>query len=389
MLTYVSLGGFGFIFWMLAAKFYPKEDVGIATALISAMMLLTLLSRLGFDFSIVRFFPENDKSKVLNTSIIITTIFAIFLGAIFILYIDMFSPELHFLKSPLNFSLFIIFLVANSVITLIGISFVALRKAEFRFLQSLLVGSKIFFLFPLIFLSARSSFGSVGISIIITVLILLIFLIRFGIRPKFTIDQMFLKNAFSFSAGSYLTDFFITAPNYILPIMVLNVLGANAAAYYYIAFSIASLLFMIPNAISMSLFVEGSHGEALKKTVLKSLLAIFSLLTPTIIFLYFLGDFVLEIIGKDYSINGLELLRIMSFASIFVAVNYIFFSIKRIQKDVKILVLLSGLISALFLGSSYLFMLEFGLIGIGYAWVLGYGVGAVIVGILVRMERWI
>jgi len=37
---------------------------------------------------------------------------------------------------------------------------------------------------------------------------------------------------------------------------------------------------MIPNAISMSLSVEGSHGEALKRTVVKSLVIIFSLLVP-------------------------------------------------------------------------------------------------------------
>jgi hypothetical protein len=39
-------------------------------------------------------------------------------------------------------------------------------------------------------------------------------------------------------------------------------------------------LFTIPNAISTSLFVEGSHGEALKRTVVKSLIVIFSLLVP-------------------------------------------------------------------------------------------------------------
>ena len=40
MLTSISNAGFGFIFWMFAAKLYPKEDVGIATALISSMALL-------------------------------------------------------------------------------------------------------------------------------------------------------------------------------------------------------------------------------------------------------------------------------------------------------------------------------------------------------------
>ena len=50
MLTSVTSGGFGFIFWILAAKLYPKEDVGVATALISAMSLIVLLSRFGFVF---------------------------------------------------------------------------------------------------------------------------------------------------------------------------------------------------------------------------------------------------------------------------------------------------------------------------------------------------
>jgi len=54
-----ALGGaFGFIFWVLAAKIYPKEDVGIATALISSLSLVILLSRFGLNQSLVRFFPE-------------------------------------------------------------------------------------------------------------------------------------------------------------------------------------------------------------------------------------------------------------------------------------------------------------------------------------------
>lgn len=54
MLTSVSSAGFGFIFWMLAAKLYSPQDVGIATVLISSMALLILLSRFGLDFSIDR-----------------------------------------------------------------------------------------------------------------------------------------------------------------------------------------------------------------------------------------------------------------------------------------------------------------------------------------------
>jgi len=63
MLTSISTSGFGFVFWMLAAKLYPKEDVGIATALISSMTLLVLLLRFGLDQSIIRFFPEGRQKR--------------------------------------------------------------------------------------------------------------------------------------------------------------------------------------------------------------------------------------------------------------------------------------------------------------------------------------
>ena len=389
MLTSITSAEFGFVFWILAAKLYEPADVGIATALISSMALLVLVSRFGLDFSIIRFFPENDKSTVFSTSALITTIFVILFGAMFILGIDVFSPELQLLKLPQNALLFVLFLAASSLIALTGISFVALRKAKFYFLQSVLVGSRVIFLIPLVSLGAIGIFGAVGISFILAILVSLFFLIKEGLRPAFIFDKSFLNHAFHFSAGNYLASLFITAPNSILPLIVLNLIGSEETAYYYIAFAIASLLFMIPNAVTMSLFVEGSHGEALKRTTIKALRAIFSLLIPAILILYFAGSWVLGLIGTDYSAHGLELLRIMVLASLFLAVTFIYYSIKRIQKDVKGLVVLSGLIFALLTGLSYLFMLHFGIVGVGYAWIASYGIGAVIVGLMVRREGWV
>ena len=102
MFTTVFTAFAGFIFWMIAAKFYTPEDVGIATAILSTISFIILFSRFGLDFSIIRFFPERDKSKVFCTSIIITTAFAIIFSIIFIICVDFFAPELSILKSPIN-----------------------------------------------------------------------------------------------------------------------------------------------------------------------------------------------------------------------------------------------------------------------------------------------
>jgi len=386
MLTSVSAAAFGFIFWMLAAKLYPKEDVGVATALISSMTLFILLSGFGLGQSIIRFFPEKDKSKVFGTSVIITTFFTVLFGMIFILGVDIWSPGLHIVKKYAL--LYLLFLAANSIISLTGTSFVALRKAEYYFFQNLLVGSRIVFLFPLVFLGALGIFSSFGISFIVALIFSLFLLIKSGIKPSW-IDKKFLNDVFHFSAGNYIAGLLITAPNQILPIMVLNILGAGETAHYYIAFAIASFLFMIPSAFSTSLFVEGSHGETLKKTTLKSIFSIFSLLIPAVIILYFYGGFILKLIGKDYAAGGLNLLRIMALSSFFVAVCQIYFSIKKVQKDIKSLIFLSALIFALLLGLSYVFMLKFGIVGVGYAWMAGYGLSSSIVGMMVKKERWV
>lgn len=388
MLTSIFNSGFGFIFWVLAAKLYSKDDVGIATALISSVSLLVLFSRFGMDSSIIRFIPTNNKSKVFGTSVFISTFIAVLLGTIFILEIDLFSPELSFLKTPLYAIFFLIVLSANSITSLTSVSFLAIRKAGFNFLQNLVIGSRIFFLMPLIFLGATGIFGAMGISFILALAISFIFLEKSGIKLKLTIDRRFLKESLHFSAGNYIAGLLINAPSMILPIMVLNILGTEGAAHYYMAFAISSILFMIPTAMSTSLFVEGSHGESLKKTTVKSLLGIFSFLTPAIIFLYFGGSWILGIIGEDYSVNGLELLRIMIISSIFVSIVFVFYSIKRVQNDIKGLVFLSGLIFILLIGTGYILMLEFELAGIGYAWVLSYGIGVLVIGMMVKREKW-
>lgn len=304
MLTSISSSGFGFFFWVLAAKLYSPQDVGIATALISSMMFLVLLSRFGLDFSIIRFFPMHDKSRIFSTSALITTSFAVIFGVIFIVGVNVFSPELSFLKSPWNASIFLIFLTASSISALIGISFVAIRRAGFQFLQSIIVGIRIPLLIPLTLLGAIGIFVAVGSSFVLALFVVLVLLVHSGIRLRIVVDRGFLNEAFHFSTGNYLAGLFMTAPIMILPIMVLNTLGSEQAAYYYIAFAIAALLFMIPNAISTSLFVEGSYSEALKQTVVKSLIVIFSLLIPAVAVLYVCSVCLLGMVGADYAAGG-------------------------------------------------------------------------------------
>lgn len=375
IITSLSSAGFGFLFWMIAARFYPQEDVGIATALISSMGMLILLSKLGFDQSIIRFFPMRDKSRVLGTAITVTTLFGFVLGVLFIVTVDIWSPELHQIKDYAP--LYIIFLIANSVTAFIGAAFVALRKAELYFLQSLLFGSRLLILIPLVFLGALGIFCSLGLSFILALIVSVFLLYRSGIHLS-GLDREFLTDSFRYSSGNYISGLLIAAPSTILPILVLNTLGAEKAAQYFIAYAIVTFLFLIPTSFTTSLFVEGSHGEALKRNVLKSLAGIFALLVPAIVGLFVFGEYILGLIGPDY-VAGLELVKVLAISSLFFSFSEVFIAIKKVQYGLKSLIAISAIIFILLLGSSYALMLQFGILGVGYAWILTYALVGIVV----------
>jgi len=62
----------GLVFWIVVARFYHPAEVGMAAALISAMGLLIVFSKLGLGFSLMRYLPkEEDKKSMINTCLTI------------------------------------------------------------------------------------------------------------------------------------------------------------------------------------------------------------------------------------------------------------------------------------------------------------------------------
>lgn len=380
LLTLITSGLFGFIFWIFAAKFYSQQDVGISTALISAVSLISVLSYLGLDQSIIRFFPKGNKLNILITTTILISITTLIFGIIFVLGINIWSPKLTIIKYYLF--PFFISLLAFSLTQPTAQAFIALRKGKYYFYQNIFLGSRVILIF-LPFFGKIGIFLSFGISSIFAIIFSFYFIYKFKLKninqkQFMIIDLNYIKEAFKFSMGNYFFIILFTVPGYLLPIIVLNVLGSEQTAYYFIAYTLGSVLFMISASFGTSLFVEGSHGESLRKNTLKSSLAIFLILTPSAIILYLFGGYFLGLIGSNY-IYGTNLLKTIIISSFFYAICMIFFSIKRVQKNMGDLIVVSCIIFSLLIGLSYPLMLKFGIIGVGYAWIISYFVACIVI----------
>jgi O-antigen/teichoic acid export membrane protein len=215
---------------------------------------------------------------------------------------------------------------------------------------------------------------SLGISLLIGFLLSIVFLIvYFGYLVRPAVNRNVVERMTKFSLGNYTAGFIGGLPAMILPLIILNYFGAKFSAYFYMDFMISNLLFIIPMAVSQSLFVEGSYNDMeLKIHVKKAMKIIFSILMPAVVITIIFGKYILLAFGKEYSSEGFLLLQIFALSSIFISINFVFGSILRVQHKIKMLIIISTFGTILILGLSYLFI-STSFLGIGLAWIIGQG----------------
>jgi O-antigen/teichoic acid export membrane protein len=364
----------GFLFWSVAAHNYPVAAVGIGTALLSAADLLMYLAMLGFDISIIRFTPLRDPGEVFSTSLWITSAAALVLGTGFLLVVGILMPEIAMVQGFWPFFLAIVLL--NSLLNIFGRTFIAHRKSHLLFLQYVVMASRVPLLYPLVFLGGLGIFFAAGISHLLAAVFSAVVALGF-VRLSFGINREVIRDIFRFSSANYLSNIFTITPELVLPLLVLAILGPEAAAQYYIAFAIGSLIMAVPDAIGTSYFVEGSYGSGdPRREAIRGLLASALVLVPLIGAAILFGDLLLGFFGPAYQ-EAYPLLVIFAVSSLFVAFHKICIPFLNIHMRTGVIILVNGARMVLLLGLAPLVLSRYGIEGAGYAWILTYGIIAI------------
>jgi O-antigen/teichoic acid export membrane protein len=387
MMNSTMLALTGFFFWIAAARLYSTEVVGLASSAIAAIGLLSLLSVLGLDYGLIRFLPgAGEKAReMINSCFTIGGAVSIILALIFLAGLDVWSPALLPIRDNLLYLFaFIIFAFTTTIQTLNSQCFIAARKSRFAMSQGWLAGFLRFI--PLVILaSSFQEFGifvSWGIAVSLAAFIAITFFLPRtynGHRPVPSIRKDVIGAMLRFSFANYVANIFWMIPQLVLPIMVVNLLGAEQNAYFYIGWSIAGIVFMIPTATSFSLLAEASNDEkTLNQEMKRSLKLILLLLVPAIIVLVLLGEYVLMFFGKVYSEQAPELLWILAVSALPLSLNHVYFTIRRVEKKMQSVIWLTAFIAIATLVSSYFLLPVMGIKGAGIGWLIGQGTAALL-----------
>lgn len=387
MLSSGIISIFGFVFWIIIARNFASHDVGVATTLISSALLISLLGQAGFDTTFIRFLPKaKNKNAHINTGLAVSGIMSATIAALFCIASPLFSERLSFLSmNPGYAAMFVGFVVFATWNTLTNAALIAYRKTVYVLVIDLLFSIvKVSLPFFVVSGGPMTIFMLVGIAQVVNVLLSIGVLMGvFKFKPKVQINRSVLQETRKYSFGVYTASILNLLPDSLLPIIIINKLGASDSAYFYIAFAIANLVYTIAFAITQVLLAETANDEKrFAQHARRGMFIAVSLLTPAIVTVVFAAPYLLELFGKTYAASGLETLRIMVWSGFFVLVySFLSFYYKHTKRLVPNIIM-TAVNAISILGLSIVLVPKLGLPGVGWAWFYGTIIAVVVGGLL-------
>ena len=380
-----ATSGIGMLYWMLAARNYSTEVVGMNSAAISTMTFLANLSQFQLVNALNRFLPRAGRStgRIILYAYLISVFVAFLSALIFLATLEIWSPELSPLRSNMTVSLwFILSTMAWSVFVLQDGAFIGLRQATWVPLENLIFAiGKVVLL--IVFASLLPQFGvfaswTVPILLLIlpTNLLIFVYLVPNHIQATKEDEESFSGSQVArFVIGDYISSIIWMGTRSLLPLMVIGMVGTSANAYYYLSWVIAYSLYLVSSYMGKSLIAEVSKDQSkLSSYSYRILVQNARIVVPVALVVVLAAPLLLKLFGEDYSAEGALLLRLLALSAIPNIITSLFVSIARVQRRMVAIILTLGAISVMVIALSYYLLGVIGISGVGIAWLVSQSV---------------
>ncbi len=327
MLTSGLQAGLGFIAWILAARLFSAAAVGEAGTLVTAAVVGAYLALLGLNTTLVCYLPAAaDPDALVTAGLLLAGGCGAVIGLLYVLLLPLLAPRLEFVgRHPLLAAGFVLLTAAGAVNLLTDSAFISHRRAGCNAVADGLVGgvTKIACVVLAagtgsygLFCASASGFVTAGLASVVLLRVVL------GYRPALRRPVRTLRPLLTFSGASYAGNLGNLLPDLIVPLIVLDRLGAPAAAYYCVAFSVVTLLYSASFAVEQTCLAEGSQPAAdPAEVVRRSGRVLLGLCLPACAAFVLAAHWVLLAFGDRYSRQGTALLIVLALAGPPLAVN--------------------------------------------------------------------
>lgn len=369
----------GMLFWILAARLYAPEVVGLNSALLSSMAFFGELLRFNLGSALIRFLPAaGSGARKLVTRIYLISVLAPLVALVIVLVnphlLSTVARTVHLHDRALVW--FVIGITGAVIFALQDAVLAGLRQSVWIPLENgLFALAKVALL-----VQFRDLFPPYGIflawlaPLLVTIVPvnILIFSRLLPARPAVwqpPRQKLDARIVAKYVVGDFVGDIFYLASITILPLLVVRDAGVATNAYFAQAWLIASSLQLVTVNMALSLTVEGARDpERLGYFTRRTLRHVTRIMVVVVAVTVVGAPFILGVFGSHYAAAGTPLLQLLALSALPYIVITLFMSVARVRRDIRGIIVVQGALCGGILSLSYLLLPLLGITGIGVAW---------------------
>lgn len=381
---------FGVGFWLAAARLFSRSEVGRDSALISAMMGISVFCQLNLNNALTRFLPVTRRytGRVVASAYAGCALASVVVAVGFVVLVPKWSSQLRFLSDDhVLAGAFCVVLPVWAVFTLQDSALTALRRAPWVAVENTAFGIIKLAALPVLIVAGVSHaiFLAWTLPVVAIVAVMNVLLFRRAVPAHLraaperdaNLDGVDRPALARFLALDYLAWALTNGFEYLLPLLVVAMLGSRANASFYIAYTVTASLNMLFINAATSLTVEGAMAEQQLAELTRRLVRrLGPLLLLGILTLTAAAPIVLLPFGASYARTGATVLRLLALATVFRAVVILYSAVARVRgRGGRIVAANVALVALLVVGTVVLGQ-RYGLVGIGVGWLAAHVVVA-------------
>ncbi len=385
--TTAVTGIFGFAYWWVAARLFPPASVGLASAEVSAMLLLGLLCILGLGTLLIGELPRQSgkEASLISAALLLVGGVGIAGGIVFALVASFVSADFQELRgSTGDILLFAAGVGLTASTTVLDQALIGLLRGSIQFWRNaLFAGAKLVFLVLAGFLLLKGGeiiYGTWAAGNVLSLLPLLglVALKRGSLGSTVRPDWRLLRRLGLPALQHHVLNLIVQAPTSAMPVLVTILLSATTNAWFYIAWMISGLVFIASYALTTVLYAINSAqpSELMRKIRLTLGLGLATCILSNVL-LQLGATQVLDLFGHIYAQQAAWSLRILALAAFPMIIKFHYIAVSRIHSKMVRAVLPVAMGSVLELGIAAIGAHMDGLIGLSFGWVVAVCIEAV------------
>jgi O-antigen/teichoic acid export membrane protein len=333
--------GLGFLYWWLAAQYYDQHAVGLASAVVSAMILLGSIAMLGFGTLLVGELPHRKGQELafINTASVAILIASVMVSILFLVGMLTLTDNFDELVAyPAYFLMFVGGVALTALTLMIDQALVGLLQGGVQLRRNIaasVIKVALLVLFGLWVIDGDGFwiFSAWVVGMLASMILPARYLLNtYGRKAR--LEWGILREIGGSALIHHWLNLALDAPIRAMPVIVTVVLSPAVNASFYIAWMMGGLLFFPVQSLTLVLYAVGDGDNALLADKIRQTLRL-SIVIGVVGYAvtFAVADFLMNLFGAEYARIATDALRIVAVAIFPLIIKDHYVAIHRIRKQ--------------------------------------------------------